>query len=306
MTHPALATILDPDIIYSLVIDGDIGQLNNEQRVAYYAYRCNLLGIDPGEQPFEVLNLSGKTRMYLTKAGANALTRVNELSVEIKSLNYEGSLVIVEARAVATDGRFADDVGIVDLDDPKERKLGKANGTMKAVTKAKRRAVIALVGLGVLDLETETDTLVQERRAPEPTQRRALAAAPSVDPGALDASDPLGPRCAGKAGGIAKAIAERTAELAAIMAKTDAAIYRGAISRVGLDVSKYPRPPLPHELTVDDGTKLSTFLKSSLERHTREPGDDDDPDFEDERGRDMGEKLPLHSERDAGLDEAAP
>lgn len=146
---------LSGDIVSSLVLDGDLGRMRPEQRVAYYVHRCRSLGIDPGEQPFQLVKLNGKLVMYATKTCANALTRVNGLSVEIKSTSIEGSLVLVEARAADKHGRFADDVGVIDFG---EERLSKPNAIMKAVTKAKRRAVLSLVGLGVLD-ETEVENI---------------------------------------------------------------------------------------------------------------------------------------------------
>lgn len=143
------------DIVSSLVLDGDLGRMRPEQRVAYYVHRCRMLGIDPGEQPFQLVKLNGKLVMYATKTCANALTRVNGLSVEIKSTRIDGSLVIVEARAADRHERFADDVGVIDFG---EERLSKPNAIMKAVTKAKRRAVLSLVGLGVLD-ETEVENI---------------------------------------------------------------------------------------------------------------------------------------------------
>ena len=80
---------------------------------------------------------------------------------------------IVEVRASLPDGRFVDDVGIVSLK-TKNYKTGEearasgdilVNLMLKAVTKAKRRATLSLLGLGMLD-ETETETISGARTEP--------------------------------------------------------------------------------------------------------------------------------------------
>lgn len=150
----AVTNQLSDAIVSSLVLDGDIGKMPERLRVEYYKHRCRVLGLDPGENPFQLIRLNGRLVLYATKTCANALTRVNKLSVEIRSTRIDGDLVIVDARASDPSGRFCDDVGVVDL--VVEKQLGKANALMKAITKAKRRAVLALVGLGVLD-DSEVD-----------------------------------------------------------------------------------------------------------------------------------------------------
>jgi hypothetical protein len=271
---------LSADIIESLVVDGDIGKLRPHQRVAYYLHRCRVLGIDPGEQPFEVINLSGKIRLYCTKAGANALTRVNKLSVEIRSTSIEGTLVTVVARATAPDGRFADDIGVLDLDEEMKGrlKMSKSNAMMKCATKAKRRAVLALVGLGVLD-ESEADDIRGARRV------RLDVQTGEIEPAATDeqhdtnraidveVSEPanLGPRCSGKSAGIAESIDRKIAELSEKLGHSKSAIWRASLRRI--DVSKYGETVVgPAMLTVDDGLTIRDMLAAKLTEAT-EPSD---------------------------------
>jgi hypothetical protein len=146
--------VLHEDIVYSMVIDGDLSKLSNDQVVGYYYHRCELLGLDPGEKPFDLLRLNGKLQLYTTKAGAAALTRVNQLDVKIIDRQNMGGLALITARVTTNNGRSVDDVGAVALENLHGEKL--ANAWMKAATKAKRRAVLACVGLGILD-ESELD-----------------------------------------------------------------------------------------------------------------------------------------------------
>ena len=150
---------LHGDIVFSLVIDGDLSKLSNEQVLGYYYHRCELLGLDPGEKPFDLLKLDGKKVLYTTKAGAAALTRVNQLSVEIKNKGWDGDFYVVEARASTPSGRFVDNIGVIDMAEERERALANnkrcitpANAMMKAVTKAERRAILGCSGCGLLDV----------------------------------------------------------------------------------------------------------------------------------------------------------
>jgi hypothetical protein len=232
---------LSPDIIESLVIDGDLGKMSAMQRVEYYVHRCRVLGLDPGEQPFEVINLNGKIRLYATKAGANALTRVNKLSVEIRSTTIDGSLVTVCARASDPSGRFADDVGVLDIDEESKgrMKMSRSNAMMKAVTKAKRRAVLALVGLGVLD-ESEVDDVRGARSmridvvtgeidtAPEPAGAIDTTAAPTAPPRTREQ------KAADQLADLHADIAGRVNDIAAIMRADKSSVYCGAVKAAGL------------------------------------------------------------------------
>ena len=264
---------LSADIIETLVVNGDIGPLKPHQRVAYYLHRCRVLGIDPGEQPFEVINLSGKIRLYCTKAGANALTRVNRLSVEIRSTTIDGSLVTVVARATAPDGRFADDIGVLDLDDESKKgtRLSKPNAIMKCATKAKRRAVLALVGLGVLDESEVEDIRGAKRVRLDAATGEIQAEQAPVNAIDVEASEPsvgLGPRCSGKAAGIAEGNRKRTVTLAEHHGMSFDDAWPGVLKRAQIDLSKYASHsiaiPTPEQLEIDDEQIVRRWLDSKL------------------------------------------
>jgi hypothetical protein len=51
---------LDPAVIESIVIKGDLSGLNQTQKVAYYNFRCQQAGLDPAAKPFDLLTLNGK------------------------------------------------------------------------------------------------------------------------------------------------------------------------------------------------------------------------------------------------------
>jgi hypothetical protein len=51
---------LDPAVIESIVIKGDLSGLNQTQKVAYYNFRCQQAGLDPAAKPFDLLTLKRK------------------------------------------------------------------------------------------------------------------------------------------------------------------------------------------------------------------------------------------------------
>jgi hypothetical protein len=55
---------LDPAVIESIVMNGDLSGLNQTQKVAYYNFRCQQAGLDPAAKPFDLLNLNGKQVLY--------------------------------------------------------------------------------------------------------------------------------------------------------------------------------------------------------------------------------------------------
>lgn len=150
-----LSTI-SPQILESLVCNGDCKVLNQSQRVEYYRYRCNALGLDPATQPFAYIQLNGKLVLYALAATTQQLTKSRNLSVEIVSKDKVDDSFIVQARVKGADGRSSDNIGAVSVAGLKGESL--SNAMMKAVTKAIRRAVLAHEGLGMLD-ETEAETI---------------------------------------------------------------------------------------------------------------------------------------------------
>jgi hypothetical protein len=265
---------LSPDIVESLVLDGDLGKMKPAQRVAYYVHRCRMLGIDPGEQPFQLIRLNGKLTLYATKACANALTRVNKLSVEIKSTRFEDSLVIVEARASDGEGRFADDIGVLDL---KAESLSKPNALMKCATKAKRRAVLALVGLGVLD-ESETEDIRGAERVDLDVRTGEIDA---IDVEASPAREDHGrPRCSGRAAPIATGNRKRIAVLAELTNVDQERAWSRVLQRAGIDLTEYgDETPSAAMLFVDHGESVREWLDAKIaEMRGDEPGDEGDDD----------------------------
>lgn len=157
-----LAT-LDAETMAALVAGGDCSRLSPAQRTAYYAARCEAAGLDPRAQPFAFMRLNGKEVLYALKAASDQLAAKHGVRMTIVSQATEEGIRVVTVRAEAKDGRQTDEIGAV----PVKGLQGDAlcNAMMKAVTKAKRRAVLSICGLGMLD-ETEAESIPQATPAP--------------------------------------------------------------------------------------------------------------------------------------------
>ena len=146
---------IDHEIIQNLVLKGDIANLTPTQRVKYYTSMCQNLGIDPLTQPFSIIKLQGKETLYANKNCTQQLSKVYGIGLEVLRTERIEDVYVVTVRA--TNGsRFTDEIGAVTIGTLKGD--GLANALMKASTKAKRRAVLAFCGLGMLD-ETELETV---------------------------------------------------------------------------------------------------------------------------------------------------
>lgn len=144
----------------SVVIGGDLSKLAPAQRLEYYRARCAAAGLDPAATPFQYIVLNGRLTLYATKACTDQLSRVHGIKLSIISQVSEAGLRVVTVRAETKDGRCTEEIGAVPVEGLKADNL--ANAMMKAVTKAKRRAVLSMCGLGMLD-ETETETIRDAR-----------------------------------------------------------------------------------------------------------------------------------------------
>jgi hypothetical protein len=154
-----------PEVLEQVLIGGDLAQLTEAQRLAYYRAVCQSLGLNPLSKPFEYLWLNGKLRLYALRDCADQLRRLHGISITITNRERMGDLYIVTARAKDRTGREDESTGAVALGTLKGDAL--ANALMKCETKAKRRVTLSLAGLGWLD-ETEIVT-IPGVRVGEPT-----------------------------------------------------------------------------------------------------------------------------------------
>jgi hypothetical protein len=148
--------VIDPGIIESIVTKGDLSGLNQQQKVAYYNYRCQQIGLDPSAKPFDLLNLSGKQVLYANAGATQQLCSMHKLSTQITHRERVDDIYLVSCRVTGADGRISENQGAVSVANLKGDAL--ANAILKATTKAIRRSVLAHCGLGMLD-ETEVEAI---------------------------------------------------------------------------------------------------------------------------------------------------
>lgn len=155
---PSAQYSLDPQIMESLVTNGDLSKLNPTQRVRWYEMRCHAAGLDPRTQPFEYVAFQGKLQLYAKKTATDQLAAIHKLKTEIVSqtTDEQNGLRMVHCRVTFPDGRSCEDLGALSIQGLKGDAL--ANALMKTITKAKRRTILSACGLGMLD-ETEVETI---------------------------------------------------------------------------------------------------------------------------------------------------
>lgn len=155
-----LSTDISPEIINSLILNGDMSKLTPAQQTQYYHAVCKDLGLNPLTQPFAIFSQAGKKVMYATKGCTQQLANIRKIDTEILSRETKDSVYIVTVRATMSNGRKTDEDGIVGIVGLKGNDL--ANAMLKAITKAKRRAVLALCGLNMSD-ESEVEDIRTEQ-----------------------------------------------------------------------------------------------------------------------------------------------
>lgn len=159
-------------------LKGDLSSLTIPEKISYYKEFCKRLGLDPFTQPFKLMVFDGKEVLYCDRSGAQQLNKLHNVSHEITSREIVNDCYIVTAKSFC-EGRYTENIGAVPLTkangiwetSSNGKKYLKTDGTftklsgdalcnamMKAETKAKRRATIDILGLGVLD-ETEIEII---------------------------------------------------------------------------------------------------------------------------------------------------
>lgn len=172
-------------IMEQVIAKGNLAELSAQQRARYYVGVCQSLGLNAFTRPFDYLTLDGRLVLYPNRTATDQLARVHRVSFarptrrEVKGEGELESYVEVEIEATLPDGRTTWEIAIVPLwteaqaersgvskktnreyripARPAGRLTGAdyANAVMKAVTKAKRRATLSLVGLGWVDVDRD-------------------------------------------------------------------------------------------------------------------------------------------------------
>jgi hypothetical protein len=159
-------------VIESLVLRGDLSGLTPVQRASHYRRVCDSLGLNPDSQPLTYLRLNGKEILYASRGATDQLAAIHRVNRKIidgpKVIDLGGQkIVYCVAEASHPNGRTETAIATIQMSDP-------ANVLMKAETKAKRRATLSILGLGMLD-ETEIESIPAEVKQPGGTVDLSLA-----------------------------------------------------------------------------------------------------------------------------------
>ena len=145
------------DVVSAVILNGDLSRLDPTQKIQYYNAYCSRIGLDPMTKPFDLITLDGKQVIYATRACAQQLNKLHNVSHQITSREIvQESYYVVTCRASLPSGRYTDSIGAVPIKGMAG--AGFTNAIMKAETKSKRRATLDLLGLGILD-ESEADSI---------------------------------------------------------------------------------------------------------------------------------------------------
>lgn len=157
--------------IEAALIHHDLSRLSPPERLEYYRRVCESVGLNPLTRPFIYVQVQQRLVLYPTADAAYQFSNIYGLTTEVLSRSMENELCVVEVRVTKPNGQSSMASGVVPLIvteyektkvKPRAMTPGeKANAMMKAETKARRRAILSLVGLSrppeYLDYESKQE-----------------------------------------------------------------------------------------------------------------------------------------------------
>lgn len=179
------------ELISQIVMDGNIGKLTEAQKLQYYYAMCERIGLDPLSHPLQYLKLSSREVLYVTKGATDQIARNQGISRRIVARERIGDVYVVTAQASDKTGRVEESTGAISIAGLGGENL--CNAMLKAESKAKRRAILSMCSIGLMD-ESEVDDIPGAQRLDLPTSPRQIAQSSApVDVNAQpnDAGDPV-------------------------------------------------------------------------------------------------------------------
>lgn len=156
--------------IEAAIFANDISKLDPQQRGVYLAKVAETSGLNPLTHPFQIIKLNGKDVLYATKGAAQQLAKRWDVSIKVTKLEIVDGCI--ECHVEGTMGNRTDvEIGSVPYSS-NMAPADKANAKMKVLTKAKRRLILSMCGLGCLD-ESEMDTIPASAMKPVPVEQPA-------------------------------------------------------------------------------------------------------------------------------------
>ena len=148
-------TPIDPAAIEKALTIGDVSKMTPEVRVQFYRALCASCGLNVLTRPFILLKTqSGELHWYCTVAACEQLRRLHRVSTKILSREFlDAELYAVMVEVSTPDGRREEAQAVVAMGNLKG--VERANALMRCESKAKRRATLAICGLGMAGAEEE-------------------------------------------------------------------------------------------------------------------------------------------------------
>jgi hypothetical protein len=168
---PATTEQNPQELLSKVFLSGDFSTLTDVQQWAYVEQLCGMLGLNAYTQPFSLIKQKVPSRdggnttkiiLYANKACAEQLCAKHNITTELSDINIDNDnkMFTVKCCASLPGKRSTSAIGAVSFDGLKGEFL--ANAMMKTETKATRRSVLRLMGLGMID-ETEAETINGEK-----------------------------------------------------------------------------------------------------------------------------------------------
>ncbi len=175
-----------------LLANGEGNKLDAKGKENALRQMCHSLGLNPAGVPIQFITLNGKLVPYLTRGATDQIRARAGISTEIVERATVQGAYSVRVKVIMPDGRTDESTGAVNIEGLKGEAL--ANALMKAETKAKRRATLSAVGLGMMDeseIPTEGNQARPQVQAPRPMLSAPAQVAAKSEPAPVKAFDPF-------------------------------------------------------------------------------------------------------------------
>jgi hypothetical protein len=182
----AWTTDVQDAVIESIFAAGDISRVAPELQAKHYDQVCRSMGLNPATMPLVPIRLNGKLVLYPGRGATDQLAAIHRINREIvegpEVRDILGSKVgYAKCRATHPNGRTETAIATIPASDP-------AMLYMKLETKAKRRATLSILGLGMLDDAEVQDIPARDKGAGSyGPVGRVPPAVSAIDSGPLDA-----------------------------------------------------------------------------------------------------------------------
>ena len=157
--RPANQANTQEGALEKVILQGDLSGLTNVERVIYNNKLCESLGINPLTKPIDYIRQGNRLSAFVNSQGMSQLRKLHRVSTTITDRSFlDKDTYQVIALASTAAGRSEESSAIICLVGKNGKSLtgqDRANKMMATETKAKRRASLGLLGLPLLENNSE-------------------------------------------------------------------------------------------------------------------------------------------------------